>query len=60
MQQVASQLGVISPMTLHLGAYNAYTQAVRKAQWQTHFFRNTQHLIVDACMLSFCERISQI
>ncbi|KAK1880926.1 CUGBP Elav-like family member 3 [Dissostichus eleginoides] len=27
MQQVASQLGVISPMTLHLGAYNAYTQA---------------------------------
>lgn len=28
MQQVASQLGVISPMTLHLGAYNAYTQAV--------------------------------
>uniref|UniRef100_A0A8C7HY62 Cugbp, Elav-like family member 3a n=1 Tax=Oncorhynchus kisutch TaxID=8019 RepID=A0A8C7HY62_ONCKI len=28
MQQVASQLGVISPMTLHLGAYNAYTQVV--------------------------------
>ncbi|KAK3508207.1 hypothetical protein QTP70_017696, partial [Hemibagrus guttatus] len=28
MQQVASQLGVISPMSLHLGAYNAYTQAV--------------------------------
>ncbi|XP_067282445.1 CUGBP Elav-like family member 3 isoform X1 [Pseudorasbora parva] len=27
MQQVASQLGVISPMSLHLGAYNAYTQA---------------------------------
>lgn len=32
MQQVASQLGVISPMTLHLGAYNAYTQAVSSAQ----------------------------
>lgn len=31
MQQVASQLGVISPMTLHLGAYNAYTQAVSGA-----------------------------
>lgn len=30
MQQVASQLGVIGPMTLHLGAYNAYAQAVRK------------------------------
>lgn len=32
MQQVASQLGVISPMTLHLGAYNAYTQAVSSAR----------------------------
>nr|XP_057904019.1 CUGBP Elav-like family member 3-B isoform X3 [Doryrhamphus excisus] len=30
MQQVASQLGVISPMTLHLGAYNAYAQAVSR------------------------------
>uniref|UniRef100_A0A8C8DBM9 RRM domain-containing protein n=1 Tax=Oncorhynchus tshawytscha TaxID=74940 RepID=A0A8C8DBM9_ONCTS len=30
MQQVASQLGVISPMTLHLGAYNAYTQLVQQ------------------------------
>lgn len=38
MQQVASQLGVISPMTLHLGAYNAYTQAVRGTQAQR--FRN--------------------
>uniref|UniRef100_A0AAR2KT93 RRM domain-containing protein n=1 Tax=Pygocentrus nattereri TaxID=42514 RepID=A0AAR2KT93_PYGNA len=28
MQQVASQLAVFSPMTLNLGAYNAYTQAV--------------------------------
>uniref|UniRef100_A0A3Q3KXD5 Cugbp, Elav-like family member 3a n=1 Tax=Mastacembelus armatus TaxID=205130 RepID=A0A3Q3KXD5_9TELE len=32
MQQVASQLGVISPMTLHLGAYNAYTQALMQQQ----------------------------
>lgn len=41
MQQVASQLGVISPMTLHLGAYNAYTQAVRSTQYtQTLRFRN--------------------
>uniref|UniRef100_A0A8C7F3C9 Cugbp, Elav-like family member 3a n=1 Tax=Oncorhynchus kisutch TaxID=8019 RepID=A0A8C7F3C9_ONCKI len=32
MQQVASQLGVISPMTLHLGAYNAYTQALVQQQ----------------------------
>ncbi|XP_064840082.1 CUGBP Elav-like family member 3 isoform X4 [Oncorhynchus masou masou] len=30
MQQVASQMGVISPMTLHLGAYNAYTQLVQQ------------------------------
>ncbi|KAJ3597512.1 hypothetical protein NHX12_001035 [Muraenolepis orangiensis] len=28
MQQVASQLGVFSPMTLNFPAYNAYTQAV--------------------------------
>lgn len=35
MQQVASQLGVISPMTLHLGAYNAYTQAVSSARART-------------------------
>ncbi|XP_035242436.1 CUGBP Elav-like family member 3 isoform X2 [Anguilla rostrata] len=28
MQQVASQLGIFSPMTLNFGAYNAYTQAV--------------------------------
>uniref|UniRef100_A0A674CMZ2 Cugbp, Elav-like family member 3a n=1 Tax=Salmo trutta TaxID=8032 RepID=A0A674CMZ2_SALTR len=32
MQQVASQLGVISPMTLHLGAYNAYTQVLVQQQ----------------------------
>uniref|UniRef100_A0A4W4EMZ9 RRM domain-containing protein n=1 Tax=Electrophorus electricus TaxID=8005 RepID=A0A4W4EMZ9_ELEEL len=32
MQQVASQLGVISPMSLHLGAYNAYTQALAQQQ----------------------------
>ncbi|XP_046700250.1 CUGBP Elav-like family member 3 isoform X1 [Silurus meridionalis] len=32
MQQVASQLGVISPMSLHLGAYNAYTQALVQQQ----------------------------
>lgn len=36
MQQVASQLGVISPMTLHLGAYNAYTQAVSSAHTHTN------------------------
>ncbi|CAB1351287.1 unnamed protein product [Coregonus sp. 'balchen'] len=35
MQQVASQLGVISPMTLHLGAYNAYTQAVSTSSTET-------------------------
>jgi len=28
MQQVASQLGIFSPMTLNYPAYNAYTQAV--------------------------------
>lgn len=39
MQQVASQLGVISPMTLHLGAYNAYTQAVSN----TNIHRYTFH-----------------
>uniref|UniRef100_A0A3Q3DTD3 Cugbp, Elav-like family member 3a n=1 Tax=Hippocampus comes TaxID=109280 RepID=A0A3Q3DTD3_HIPCM len=32
MQQVASQLGVIGPMTLHLGAYNAYAQALMQQQ----------------------------
>ena len=31
MQQVASQLGIFSPMTLNFGAYNAYTQAVSVA-----------------------------
>lgn len=36
MQQVASQLGVISPMTLHLGAYNAYTQAVSSIPENQH------------------------
>lgn len=44
MQQVASQLGVISPMTLHLGAYNAYTQAVRKTHRHTHLTQNTHYL----------------
>ncbi|XP_030640579.1 CUGBP Elav-like family member 3 isoform X2 [Chanos chanos] len=32
MQQVASQLGIFSPMTLNLGAYNAYTQALVQQQ----------------------------
>ncbi|XP_017537310.2 CUGBP Elav-like family member 3 isoform X2 [Pygocentrus nattereri] len=32
MQQVASQLAVFSPMTLNLGAYNAYTQALVQQQ----------------------------
>uniref|UniRef100_A0A674C7V0 Cugbp, Elav-like family member 3a n=1 Tax=Salmo trutta TaxID=8032 RepID=A0A674C7V0_SALTR len=36
MQQVASQLGVISPMTLHLGAYNAYTQANVSSSTKKH------------------------
>ena len=36
MQQVASQLGVISPMTMHLGVYNAYTQAVSNTHTHTH------------------------
>ncbi|XP_031432061.1 CUGBP Elav-like family member 3 isoform X2 [Clupea harengus] len=30
MQQVASQLGIFSPMSLNFGAYNAYTQAVQQ------------------------------
>lgn len=30
MQQVASQLGIFSPVTLNFNAYNAYTQAVSK------------------------------
>lgn len=38
MQQVASQLGVISPMTLHLGAYNAYTQAVSTSSTEPQAF----------------------
>uniref|UniRef100_A0AAX7V8N1 RRM domain-containing protein n=1 Tax=Astatotilapia calliptera TaxID=8154 RepID=A0AAX7V8N1_ASTCA len=32
MQQVASQLGIFSPMTLNFPAYNAYTQAVNAQQ----------------------------
>ncbi|XP_072535984.1 CUGBP Elav-like family member 3 isoform X3 [Salminus brasiliensis] len=32
MQQVASQLAVFSPVTLNLGAYNAYTQALVQQQ----------------------------
>uniref|UniRef100_A0A674CNK2 Cugbp, Elav-like family member 3a n=1 Tax=Salmo trutta TaxID=8032 RepID=A0A674CNK2_SALTR len=40
MQQVASQLGVISPMTLHLGAYNAYTQVVSTSSTEPQ----TQHV----------------
>uniref|UniRef100_A0A8B9KJF3 CUGBP Elav-like family member 3 n=1 Tax=Astyanax mexicanus TaxID=7994 RepID=A0A8B9KJF3_ASTMX len=32
MQQVASQLSVFSPMTLNLGAYNAYAQALVQQQ----------------------------
>ncbi|MFT7815858.1 CUGBP Elav-like family member 3 isoform X1 [Arapaima gigas] len=32
MQQVASQLGIFSPMTLNFGAYNAYTQALVQQQ----------------------------
>lgn len=42
MQQVASQLGVISPMSLHLGAYNAYTQAVS--------IYDTQNLVIVSFM----------
>uniref|UniRef100_A0A8K9XLH7 Cugbp, Elav-like family member 3a n=1 Tax=Oncorhynchus mykiss TaxID=8022 RepID=A0A8K9XLH7_ONCMY len=45
MQQVASQLGVISPMTLHLGAYNAYTQAVSTSSTEP------QALYMFVCLL---------
>lgn len=47
MQQVASQLGVISPMSLHLGAYNAYTQAVsNNATLNPHMHGKLAHSFV--------------
>lgn len=33
MQQVATQLGMFSPIALQFGAYSAYTQAVSTAPW---------------------------
>lgn len=36
MQQVASQLGIFSPMTLNFPAYNAYTQAVNAQASSAH------------------------
>lgn len=37
MQQVASQLGMFSPIALQFGAYGAYTQAVSTAPcWPGH------------------------
>ncbi len=36
MQQVASQLGIFSPMTLNFPAYNAYTQAVNAQASTAH------------------------
>ncbi len=42
MQQVATQLGVISPMSLHLGAYNAYTQAVSTNNTQEYTYTTVQ------------------
>ncbi|MEQ2177631.1 CUGBP Elav-like member 3-B, partial [Goodea atripinnis] len=47
MQQVASQLGIFSPMTLNFPAYNAYTQAVNaqaRANTQTSAVRRS-HLL---------------
>lgn len=47
MQQVASQLGVISPMTLHLGAYNAYTQAVRSTHTHPHMMQMLKYTYIN-------------
>ncbi len=43
MQQVATQLGVISPMSLHLGAYNAYTQAVSTNTTREYTYTTVQN-----------------
>ncbi|XP_076157385.1 CUGBP Elav-like family member 3 isoform X6 [Alosa pseudoharengus] len=51
MQQVASQLGVISPMSLHLGAYNAYTQAVNSNAY-TQALVQQQALVAQSAYLS--------
>ncbi|XP_048086365.1 CUGBP Elav-like family member 3 isoform X8 [Alosa alosa] len=51
MQQVASQLGVISPMSLHLGAYNAYTQAVSSNAY-TQALVQQQALVAQSAYLS--------
>lgn len=47
MQQVASQLGIFSPMTLNFPAYNAYTQAVNAQASSTQpltTLHNTKHV----------------
>lgn len=51
MQQVASQLGIFSPMTLNFPAYNAYTQAVNaQASTDTH-----KHSLCCTCMHQVCK-----
>lgn len=46
MQQVASQLGIFSPMTLNFPAYNAYTQAVNAQASTTSATLTVLHLHV--------------
>lgn len=43
MQQVASQLGIFSPMTLNFPAYNAYTQAVNAQASSAHTLDRSVH-----------------
>ncbi|MEQ2180609.1 CUGBP Elav-like member 3, partial [Goodea atripinnis] len=57
MQQVASQLGVISPMTLHLGAYNAYTQAIN--QMQTFSLLSSFFCVLSLVSLSTLQLMQQ-
>ena len=43
MQQVASQLGIFSPMTLNFPAYNAYTQAVNAQASSIQMHKHSLH-----------------
>ncbi|CAG6015339.1 unnamed protein product [Menidia menidia] len=53
MQQVASQLGIFSPMTLNFPAYNAYTQAVNaQASTNTNALVQQQALVAQSAYLS--------